>query len=221
MPDQELKNGGFPFPTSPNLTESQQRCLRAIQKHVQTARKMPSYKALARLLGIASASAVEMVDFLRSRKHIVPDPSMKGVQGSLLETGMLNPYHLNIPVGATIDDSGRIKTCEEWPYDTVGISDLYSPGHLAIKAATRSLAVFGILSGDVIVVDTETPPEIGDWVVGTLRTRGVVYGRLKALEPRPEIAAEGWSNGAVQPRDLLGVVRSVVRHWPVRTLPSE
>lgn len=198
------------------LTKKQKRVLNVILGSLTMEGFMPSYRNIARMLGLSSPASVhDHIEQLRSKGYLRPG---NGAAIEVHPSVFLLDQAVVLPLVGLITAGEPIEAIQE--RETIAVpAKLVMDGlnSFVLKVRGRSMIEDGILDGDYVVVERNPSPKNGDVVVALLDN---AYATLKRFyresgRVRLQPANHELKPIYVRPNDLAiqGVVSAVIRQF--------
>ena len=200
------------------LTAHQRTVLNYIREFQQKRGYSPSLSDLALAFGVSSKNAVaKVVNALVREKQIEKDPKGRIKILEIIEQETEAPEPMKLPLFGPIS-AGFAAPVEEQAEEMVALDD-YIVGNRAstflLRVRGDSMIEAGIHEGDLVVVERDKEPRVGDIVVGVLDGEFTLK-RLKRSKGKYYLQAENSAYPdmyAVEELQVAGVVQSVIRKY--------
>ena len=204
----------------PPLTPRQRQVLDFIESFVQDHGYTPSYREIARGIGLSSPSTVHQHIQSLCEKGVINtgcDGAARSIE--LVETEALSPMSVMLPLAGLITAGEPIEAIEEneaiaVPTDFVVDSD----NSYVLRVRGRSMIEDGIFDGDYVVIERNPSPLNGDIVVALLDN---AYATLKRFYREADHIRLQPANSTMEPiivrgdLNIQGVVRAVIRKFSI------
>jgi len=202
----------------PPLTKKQREVLDYIEDFIQENGYTPSYREIARGLGLASPSTVYQHVQALCEKGVIntgQDGAARTIE--LCEPQQLSPMSILLPLAGVITAGEPIEAVEDnealaVPTDfVVDESNSY-----VLKVRGRSMIEDGIFDGDYVVIERNPSPKNGDIVVALLDNQ---YATLKRFYREADHIRLQPANSTMDPfiikgdLNIQGIVRAVIRKF--------
>jgi SOS regulatory protein LexA len=201
----------------PPLTKKQREVLDFIQKFVSKNNYTPSYREIAKGMGLASPSTVYQHIQALCEKGVIntgEDGSARSIE--LIEEKM-SPLSVILQLSGLITAGEPIEAIEEneaFAVPTDFIVDVENSYVLRVKG--RSMIEDGIFDGDYVVIERNPSPKNGDVVVALLDNQ---YATLKRFYREAKHIRLQPANSTMSPIivkgdvNIQGIVRAVMRKF--------
>lgn len=206
----------FPFATVVTmpqpLTRQQRRTLDALRRLEAEGGYRPSYREVARALGLSSPATVHAHLRTLERKGYLrrePDGSLSPVRGVEVAAA------LELPLAGTIAAGSPIEAIAG--YETIAVPThlVPDPNAFVLRVRGDSMVDDGILDGDFVIVERNFYPRNGDVVVAlvdnsaaTLKRYFREAGQVRLQPANARVAPLFVKNPAIQ-----GIVRAILRKF--------
>ena len=202
----------------PPLTKKQREVLDFIEIFVQKNGYTPSYREIAKGLGLASPSTV--FDHVRAlcEKGIIntgDDGCARTIE--LVEQEPLSPLSIMLPLSGLITAGAPIEAIEDTEAMAVPADFVVdAENSYVLKVKGRSMIEDGIFDGDYVIIERNPSPKNGDIVVALLDNE---FATLKRFYREPKQIRLQPANSTMQPIiikgdiNIQGIVRAVIRKF--------
>ncbi len=202
----------------PPLTKKQKEVLSFIEGFIKTRGYTPSYREIAKGLGLSSPSTIYQHIQTLCEKGVIntgDDGSARSIE--LVESEALSPLSVMLPLAGVITAGEPIDAIEEneaiaIPTDfVVDVANSY-----VLKVKGRSMIEDGIFDGDYVVIERNPSPRNGDIVVALLDN---AYATLKRFYRESNYIRLQPANSTMEPIivrgdiNIQGIVRAVIRRF--------
>lgn len=202
----------------PPLTKKQKDVLDFIEEFIQDKGYTPSYREIAKGLGLSSASTVYQHIQTLCEKGVIntgDDGAARSIE--LVESEVLSPMSVMLPLAGVITAGEPIDAVEEneaiaIPTDfVVDVANSY-----VLRVKGRSMIEDGIFDGDYVVIERNPSPKNGDIVVALLDN---AYATLKRFYRESTFIRLQPANSTMDPIivhgdiNIQGIVRAVIRRF--------
>ncbi len=205
----------------PPITKKQKEVLKFIEGFVQAHGYTPSYREIAKGLGLASVSTIHKHIQTLCEKGIIntgEDGAARSIE--LVEPEQFSNMSLMLPLAGIITAGEPIEAIEEneamaIPADFV----IHAENSYVLKVKGRSMIEDGIFDGDYVVIERNPSPKNGDIVVALLDN---AYATLKRFYREANYIRLQPANSTMDPIivkgdvNIQGIVRAVIRKFAVR-----
>ncbi len=202
----------------PPLTKKQKEVLDCIENFIQENGYTPSYREIAKKMGLASPSTVYQHIQALCEKGVIntgDDGAARSIE--LAEVDEFNTMSIMLPLAGLITAGEPIEAVEEneamaIPADFVIDSD----NSYILKVKGRSMIEDGIFDGDYVVIERNPSPKNGDIVVALLDN---AYATLKRFYREADHIRLQPANSTMEPIiikgdiNIQGIVRAVIRKF--------
>lgn len=203
----------------PLLTKRQKEILNFIERFIQKKGYTPSYREIAKGLGLASPSTVCQHIKALCEKGVIntgDDGSARSIE--LVESKKtMSPLSIMLPLAGLITAGEPIEAIEE--NEAIAI-----PANLVVdvdnsyvlQVRGRSMIEDGIFDGDFVVIERNPSPKNGDIVVALLDNQ---YATLKRFYREAKQIRLQPANSTMEPIivkgnvNIQGIVRAVIRQF--------
>jgi repressor LexA len=178
-------------PPAPGLTPAQRRALLAVERFLATQRFPPTAQELGAGLGIAAASAHELIGQLVQKGYLAREPGKARSLRVLRNSGPVSPAVLvAVPILGKVVAGRPVDAPEDADGEVLVDAELVRGGkHFALRVKGLSMAGARMADGDIVVVRQQPIAENGDIVVASLDGETTVK-RLAIDGPRIELRPE-------------------------------
>lgn len=202
----------------PPLTKKQREILNCIEAFVREHGYTPSYREIAKQLGLSSPATVHQhIKALCEKGIINTGDSGQARSIEVVETEPLSPMAVFLPLAGVITAGVPIEAIEEneaiaVPADFV----VDAMNSYVLKVKGRSMIEDGIFDGDMVVVERRHSPNNGDIVVALLDN---AYATLKRFYREKGHIRLQPANSTMKPIivkgdiNIQGIVRAVIRKF--------
>lgn len=202
----------------PPLTKKQREILNCIEAFVREHGYTPSYREIARELGLSSPATVHQhIKALCEKGIINTGDNGQARSIEVVETEPLSPMAIMLPLAGLITAGEPIEAIEEneaiaVPADFV----VDAMNSYVLKVKGRSMIEDGIFDGDMVIVERKHSPQNGDIVVALLDN---AYATLKRFYREKGFIRLQPANSTMQPIivkgniNIQGIVRAVIRKF--------
>jgi repressor LexA len=202
----------------PPLTKKQKEVLDFIESFIHDHGYTPSYREIAKGLGLSSPSTIHQHIQALCEKGVIntgEDGCARSIE--LVETEPLSSMSVMLPLVGLITAGEPIEALEDReamaiPTDFV----MDSSNSYVLKVKGRSMIEDGIFDGDYVVIERNPSPKNGDIVVALLNN---AYATLKRFYREAGHIRLQPANSTMQPIivkgdvNIQGVVRAVIRKF--------
>lgn len=202
----------------PPLTKKQKEVLDAIEAFIQDNGFTPSYREIARTLGLSSPSTVHQHIQALCEKGVIntsEDGSARSIE--LCEADEISPLSVMLPLAGLITAGEPIEAVEENEAIAVPTDFVVDAGNsYVLRVRGRSMIEDGIFDGDYVIVERNPSPRNGDIVVALLDN---AYATLKRFYREANHIRLQPANSTMQPIiikgdiNIQGIVRAVIRKF--------
>lgn len=202
----------------PPLTKKQKEVLAFIEDFVQDNGYTPSYREIAKGLGLSSPSTVHKHVQALCEKGVVntgEDGSARSIE--LVEAMDLNPMSIMLPLAGIITAGEPIEAMEENEAIAVPANFVvHAQNSYVLQVKGRSMIEDGIFDGDYVVIERNPSPKNGDIVVALLDN---AYATLKRFYREANHIRLQPANSTMEPIivhgdvNIQGIVRAVIRQF--------
>lgn len=202
----------------PPLTKKQKLVLNYIETFVQENGYTPSYREIAKGLGLSSPSTVHRHIQTLCEKGIIntgDDGAARSIE--LIETEEILPMSVMLPLAGIITAGEPIEAIEENEALAVPSDLIVRPGNsYVLKVKGRSMIEDGIFDGDYVIIERNPSPKNGDIVVALLDN---AYATLKRFYREVDHIRLQPANSTMEPIivkgdvNIQGIVRGVIRKF--------
>lgn len=196
------------------LTKKQAEVLRFVREYVAAHDYAPSYREIARGLGVSSPATVfEHIQSLKGKGYLDAERAARSVELSqkvaLLAKAVLLPLAGRIAAGAPIE------AIEEREEIAIPVELLPNLNCFCLEVKGDSMVEDGILDGDYVVVERNFYPRNGDVVVALLDNAYATLKRYYRERDRIRLQPANRSLKPVYVRNpaIQGIVRAVLRKY--------
>ncbi len=202
----------------PPLTKKQKDVLDFIENFIKDAGYTPSYREIAKGLGLSSASTVYQHIQALCEKGVIntgEDGCARSIE--LVETDALSPLSIMLPLAGVITAGEPIEAVEE--NEAIAIPTDFvvdAENSYVLKVKGRSMIEDGIFDGDYVVIERNPSPKNGDVVVALLDN---AYATLKRFYREANHIRLQPANSTMKPIlikgdiNIQGIVRAVIRRF--------
>ncbi len=202
----------------PPLTKKQKEVLDFIESFIKDAGYTPSYREIAKGLGLSSASTVYQHIQALCEKGVIntgEDGCARSIE--LVETDALSPLSIMLPLAGVITAGEPIEAVEQ--NEAIAIPTDFvvdAENSYVLKVKGRSMIEDGIFDGDYVVIERNPSPKNGDVVVALLDN---AYATLKRFYREANHIRLQPANSTMQPIiikgdiNIQGIVRAVIRRF--------
>jgi repressor LexA len=178
-------------PPAAGLTAAQGRALAAVERFLARHRYPPTAQEVGDALGIAAASAHELISQLVQKGYLAREPGKaRGLRVLQSSEPAGLPTLVSIPLLGKVVAGRPVDTPEDVDGEVLVDAAVVRGGkHFALRVKGPSMSGAGIADGDVVVVRQQPIAENGDVVVASLDGETTVK-RLVIEGPRVELRAE-------------------------------
>ncbi|MFA6130904.1 MAG: transcriptional repressor LexA [Patescibacteria group bacterium] len=202
----------------PPLTKKQREVLNCIEQFIREHGYTPSYREIAKSMGLASPSTVhEHVQALCEKGVINTGEDGAARSIELTEVTELSSMSIILPLAGLITAGEPIEAVEENEAIAVPTDFVVNPGNsYVLRVKGRSMIEDGIFDGDYVVIERNPSPKNGDIVVALLDN---AYATLKRFYREGKHIRLQPANSTMQPIiikgdiNIQGVVRAVIRKF--------
>lgn len=202
----------------PPLTKKQKEVLSFIENFVQEYGYTPSYREIAKGLGLSSPSTVHSHIQTLCEKGVIntgEDGAARSIE--LVEDDSLSPMSIMLPLAGIITAGEPIEALEENEAFAVPSDLVVKPGNsYVLKVKGRSMIEDGIFDGDYVIIERNPSPKNGDIVVALLDN---AYATLKRFYRESNYIRLQPANSTMDPIiikgdvNIQGIVRGVIRKF--------
>jgi repressor LexA len=202
----------------PPLTKKQKEVLDFIESFIKDAGYTPSYREIAKGLGLSSASTVYQHIQALCEKGVIntgEDGCARSIE--LVETDALSPLSIMLPLAGVITAGEPIEAVEQ--NEAIAIPTDFvvdAENSYVLKVKGRSMIEDGIFDGDYVVIERNPSPKNGDVVVALLDN---AFATLKRFYREANHIRLQPANSTMQPIiikgdiNIQGIVRAVIRRF--------
>ncbi len=202
----------------PPLTKKQKEVLDFIESFIKDAGYTPSYREIAKGLGLSSASTVYQHIQALCEKGVIntgEDGCARSIE--LVETDALSPLSIMLPLAGVITAGEPIEAVEQ--NEAIAIPTDFvvdAENSYVLKVKGRSMIEDGIFDGDYVVIERNSSPKNGDVVVALLDN---AFATLKRFYREANYIRLQPANSTMQPIiikgdiNIQGIVRAVIRRF--------
>lgn len=202
----------------PPLTKKQRQVLDCIEAFVRANGYTPSYREIAKELGLCSPATVHQHIKALCEKGIINTGENGEARAiEIVETEPLSPLAIMLPMAGLITAGEPIEAIEENEAVAVPanfVVDAMNSYVLRVKG--RSMIEDGIFDGDMVIVERRHSPKNGDIVVALLDN---AYATLKRFYREKTHIRLQPANSTMKPIivkgdvNIQGIVRAVIRKF--------
>ncbi len=202
----------------PPLTKKQRQVLDCVATFVRANGYTPSYREIAKELGLCSPATVHQHIKALCEKGIIntgENGSARSIE--VVETEPLSPLAIMLPLAGLITAGEPIEAIEE--NEAIAVPANYvvdAMNSYVLKVKGRSMIEDGIFDGDMVVVERKHSPKNGDIVVALLDN---AYATLKRFYREKNHIRLQPANSTMKPIiikgdiNIQGIVRAVIRKF--------
>ncbi|PIX61811.1 hypothetical protein CO057_03750 [Candidatus Uhrbacteria bacterium CG_4_9_14_0_2_um_filter_41_50] len=202
----------------PPLTKKQREVLNFIEQFVQENGYTPSYREIAKGLGLSSPSTVyEHVQALCEKGVINTGDDGCARTIELVESEELSPMSIMLPLAGLITAGEPIEAVEENEAMAIPANFVVdAENSYVLQVKGRSMIEDGIFDGDFVIIERNPSPRNGDIVVALLDNQ---YATLKRFYREANHIRLQPANSTMQPiiikgdLNIQGIVRAVIRKF--------
>lgn len=202
----------------PPLTKKQREVLNFIEQFVQENGYTPSYREIAKGLGLSSPSTVyEHVQALCEKGVINTGDDGCARTIELVESEELSPMSIMLPLAGLITAGEPIEAVEENEAMAIPANFVVdAENSYVLQVKGRSMIEDGIFDGDFVIIERNPSPHNGDIVVALLDNQ---YATLKRFYREANHIRLQPANSTMQPiiikgdLNIQGIVRAVIRKF--------
>ena len=202
----------------PPLTKKQREVLDFIEAFIQEHSYTPSYREIAKGLGLSSPSTVYQHIQALCEKGVIntgEDGAARSIE--LVETDEISPMSVMLPLVGLITAGEPIEAIEDNEAMAVP-ADLMidAENSYVLKVKGRSMIEDGIFDGDYVIVERNHSPKNGDIVVALLNNE---FATLKRFYREADHIRLQPANSTMDPikikgdLNIQGIVRAVIRKF--------
>ncbi len=202
----------------PPLTKKQREVLEYIEGFIQEYGYTPSYREIAKGLGLSSPSTIHQHVQALCEKGVINtgnDGTARSIE--LVESEYISPMSIMLPLSGIITAGEPIEAVEENEAIAIPTDFVVSAANsYVLKVRGRSMIEDGIFDGDYVVIERNPSPKNGDIVVALLDN---AYATLKRFYREAQYIRLQPANSTMEPIivkgdvNIQGVVRAVIRKY--------
>lgn len=202
----------------PPLTKKQREVLNFIEQFIRENSYTPSYREIAKGLGLSSPSTVyEHVQALCEKGVINTGEGGCARTIELVESEQLSPMSIMLPLAGLITAGEPIEAIEENEALAVPANFVVdAENSYVLQVKGRSMIEDGIFDGDFVIIERNPSPVNGDIVVALLDNQ---YATLKRFYREAKHIRLQPANSTMEPiiikgdLNIQGIVRAVIRKF--------
>lgn len=207
------------MPSLPPLTKRQRQVLDYIESFVKQNSYTPSYREIAKGLGLSSPSTVHQHIQALCEKGVIntgEDGAARSIE--LVEIEDLSSMSIMLPLAGIITAGEPIEAIEE--NETIAIPTnfvVHPENSYVLRVKGRSMIEDGIFDGDYVIIERNPSPKNGDIVVALLDN---THATLKRFYRESNYIRLQPANSTMDPIiikgdiNIQGIVRAVLRKFP-------
>lgn len=194
------------------LTKRQTQILKVIKEFISENEYAPSYREIAKILGLSSVATVaEYISVLELKGYLTKN----GVSARSLQlTPAWDERTFAIPLSGVIAAGRPIEAIRT--NETIDVPrDMMGPNVFALKVSGDSMIEDGIMDGDFVIIEKTNNPRNGEIVVALLDQENVTLKRFYREKKRIRLQPANKKYKPVYARSILvqGRVKGVIRKY--------